>query len=142
MASLLFFRDDFGNGNEDFDGKQAHAVLVVLCKVLEEGYHFVDDDGGWHLLYEFGHVGGRLSSDHGCLIVDQEPELLAQLDLNGRGDLLVGRSEETASRNLRGKPVCLRETDGERDEVFLDLLGRQLLADLVERLDGLSRLCE
>ena len=58
--------------------------------------------------------------------------------MDGGGHLLVGRREEAASRNLRGKPVCLCEPDGEGDEVFLDLLGRKLLADLVQRLDGLS----
>jgi hypothetical protein len=74
--------------------------LIVLCEVLEEGYHFVDDDGGGHFLGEFGEVGGSLSADHGRLIVNQQAKLLAQLLLNRRGDLVVRSCEETASRNL------------------------------------------
>jgi hypothetical protein len=69
--------------------------------------------------------------------VDQQAELLAQRLLDGRGDLGVGGGVEAASRDLGGEPVGFREADGEGDEVLLNLLGRQLVADFVQRLDGL-----
>lgn len=97
VAGLLFLGNDFGNGNEDFDRQKAHAVLIVLGQVLEEGYHLVHDDGGGHFLDEFRHVGGRLSSYHGGVVVDQLAELLAQLDLNGGRDLVVWGGKEAAS---------------------------------------------
>lgn len=106
--------------------------------MLEEGYHFIDNDGGWHFFDELGQVGGGLTADHGSLIVDQKAELLAQLLLDGRRDLLVGGCEEAASRDLGCEPIGLGEADGEGDEVFLDLLRRELAADLVEGLDGLG----
>jgi hypothetical protein len=108
-----------------------------LGEVLEEGYHFVDDDGGGHLLAKLGQVGGGLTADHGSLIVDEHTELLAQLLLDRRRDLLVRSCVETASRDLGCEPIGLGETDGEGDEIFLDLLRRELFADLIEGLDGL-----
>ncbi len=137
MARLLLLGHDLGDGDEDLDREQADAILVVLHQVLKHGYHLLDHDGGGHLLDELGHVGGGLAAHHGCVVVDQLAELLAQLFLDGRRDLGVGRRVEAASRHLGGEPVGLGEADGERDEVLLDLLGGEVAADLVERLDSL-----
>lgn len=106
--------------------------------MLEEGYHFVDDDARGHLLDKLGKVGGGLTTDHGSLVVDQQAELLAQLFLNRRGHLLVGSCEETTATDLGSEPVGLCEADCEGDEVLLDLLRREILADLVEGFDGLA----
>ena len=107
--------------------------------MLEEGYHFIDNDGGGHLLDELGEVGGGLAADHGRLVVDEQAELLAELLLDGRGDLGVGSCEEAAARHLRGEPVGLGQSDCEGDKVFLDLLRGEIVANLVEGFDGLDK---
>ena len=127
----MLLGDDLGDGNQDLDGQEADAILVILGEVLEHGYHLLDDDGGGHLLDELGHVGGGLPADHGGLIADEVAELLAELFLDRGRDLLVGGGVQAASGYLGGEPVGLGEADGEGDEVLFDLLGRQVFADLV-----------
>ena len=111
--------------------------MVILREVLEKGYHLVNDYRRGHLFDEFREVRGRLPTDHGGLIVDKLAELLAELCLDGRRHLLVWGSVETAAGHLGGEPVRFGEADSQRDEVFFDLLGGQVAADLVEGLDGL-----
>lgn len=122
MAGLLLLGDDLGDGDQDLDGEKADAVLIILNKVLEEGYHFVDDDSSGHLLDELGQVGGSLPANHRGVIVNKETELLAELLLDGRRNLFVGSREEAAARDFGCEPVGLGEANGEWDEVLLDLL--------------------
>lgn len=122
MAGLLLLGNDFGDGNENFDCEQTNAVLIVVDKVLEQGYHLLDHNGCRLFLDEFGEVCGGLTTDHGSIIVDQQAELLAKLLLDRRRDLLVWGCEKTTSRNLGCEPVGFCEADGERDEVLFDLL--------------------
>lgn len=100
MARLLLLGNSLGNRGQNLDGEESDAVLVVGHEVLEEGYHLVNDDGSGHLLDELGEVSGRLAANHGRLIVDEQPELLAKLLLDRRRDLGVGSCEETAARHL------------------------------------------
>lgn len=137
MAGLLLCGNDFGNGDENLDGQETDAVLVILDEVLEQGYHFLDDNRGRHLLDKLGEICGSLAADHGGFIVDEKAKLLAQLLLDRRRSLLVGGREKTTARDLGCEPVGFREAEGEGDEVFFDLFGRELLADLVEGFDGL-----
>lgn len=65
-------------------------------------------------------------------------ELLSQTFLERGGSLLVRGGEETGSGDLRGEPVCFRETNDKGDKVFLNLGTRQIFTDLVKRLDRLS----
>jgi hypothetical protein len=109
-----------------------------LNEVLEEGNHFVDDNGSRHLLDKLGEVGCGLTSDHRGLIVDEQAKLLTELLLDGGRNFLVGSCEEATSGNLGCEPICFGESDCEGNKEFLDLLGRELLADLVERLDSLN----
>ncbi len=69
MARLLLGGDDFGNGDENLDSQKSDTVLIVLDKMLEEGYHIIDNDGSGHLPDKLGHVGRGLTADHGSLIV-------------------------------------------------------------------------
>lgn len=112
--------------------------MVVLNEVLKHGYHLLHNNRGGHLLHEFGQVGSSLAADHGCVIVDQLAKLLPELRLDGRRDLGIRCLVKTACRDPRSEPVGLGKADGEGDEVFLDLLGRELGADLVQRLDSLQ----
>lgn len=68
--------------------------------MLEEGYHFVDNDGRGHLFDELGQVGGGLSADHGGIIVDEQAKLLAKLFLDRRRDLAVRSCEEATARDF------------------------------------------
>ena len=68
----------------------------------------------------------------------EKAELLAKLFLDIRRDLLVRCGIETAARDFRGEPICLGESNGQGNEVFLDLLGRKLVANLVEGIDSLE----
>ena len=140
MARLLLLWHNLGNGNQNLDGKETNAILVIGDQMLEEVDHLVNDDAGGHLLDEFGKVSGGLAPNHGSLVVHQEAELLAKLFLRARGDLLVGSCEETTARNLGREPVGLSESESQGDKIFFDLLRRKLLADLVQRLDGLVAL--
>lgn len=138
MTCLLLLGNDLCDGGQDLDGEQPDAVLVVLDKVLEHGYHLFNDDRSGHLLHKLGKVGGGLAAHHGCVVVDQLAKLLAELFLDGGGDLGVGRRVQAASRHPGGEPVGLGEADCERDEVLFDLLGRKVGADLVEGFDRLQ----
>lgn len=97
VACLLFLGHDLGDSNEDLHSEEAHAILVVLGEVLEQGYHFLDDNSGGHLLDKLGEMCSGLATDHGGLIVDQEAELLSELLLDSGGDFRVWCSVETAS---------------------------------------------
>lgn len=68
--------------------------------MLEEGYHLINDYGSGHFLDKLGHVGSRLSSNHWCVVVNKKAELLAELLLERRADLLVGGGVQAAARNL------------------------------------------
>lgn len=51
--------------------------------------------------------------------------------------MLIGSVVEASRGNFGGEPIGFGETDGEWDEVLLDLLLGQLFADLVQRFHGL-----
>lgn len=108
VAGLLLLRNNFGDGNQDLDGEQPDAVLVVLGQMLEHGYHLFNNNRGRHLLHKPGEVGRSLSAHHRGLIVDELAELLAELLLDRRRDFLVRGGVESTSRYLRGEPVGLR----------------------------------
>lgn len=124
--------DHFGDGDENLNGQQTDAILVVLDQVLEQGYHFLHNNRSRHLLNKLGEVGGGLTAHHGGLIVNEQSELLAELLLDGRRDLLVGSSVQSTSRYLGGEPVGFGQSDCQGNEVFFDLLGGKVFADLVE----------
>lgn len=126
MVGLLVFGDDLGDGDENVDGQKPDAVLVVLGEVLEKGHHLLNDCRCGHLLDELGHIRGRLPTNHGGLIADQDAKLCTKRFLNLRRYLFVWGRVQTTTRDFGGKPVSLAETDGERDEVFFDLLGGEL----------------
>lgn len=77
MTRLLFLGYDLGDRNEHLDRQKSYTVLVVLSKVLEKGYHFVDHNSSRHLLYELGKVRSSLTANHRGLVMDQDAELLA-----------------------------------------------------------------
>lgn len=54
MARLLLLGDHLGNGDENLDGEKAHAILIVLSKMLKEWYHFVNDGWGRHFPDKLG----------------------------------------------------------------------------------------
>lgn len=132
MARLLLLGYNFRNGDQHLNRKKAHTVLVIRGQVLKHGYHLVYNNRRRHRLDELGQVGGGLAAHHGGLIVYEYSELCAKLFLNGGRDLWVGGGVEAASRHLGRKPVCLGEPICEGNEVLLDLLLVQLLADLVQ----------
>lgn len=137
MARLLLLWHNLGNGDQNFNSQKSDTVLVVICKMLEEWDHLLDNDCRWHLLHKLREVVGSLSSDHRCLIMDEETELLTELLLHWWRGLLVWSMVKSSRRDLRCEPIRLRKPYGEWNEVLLNLLHRQLLADLVQRLDGL-----
>ena len=61
MARLLFLGDFLGDCNKDIHREKADTILVITGQVLEQGYHFLDDDCRVHLLDEFGEIIRRLS---------------------------------------------------------------------------------
>lgn len=78
MAGLLFLGDFLRNRDKNIHRKKTHAILVVTGKVLEQGYHFLDDNWRVHLLDEFREVVRRLSPHHRCLVVHQRAEILSK----------------------------------------------------------------
>lgn len=89
MAGLLFLGDLLRDGDENINCQQANTVLVIACEILEEGYHFIDNDGGLHFLDELGQVVRRLPPHHGGLIVYQGTEVLSKALLRCCGGFLV-----------------------------------------------------
>ena len=69
MTRLLLLGYCLGDRNEDVDGQQSDAILVVCGEVLEKRNHLLDDNRWWHGLDELGEVVRGLSSDHGSIIV-------------------------------------------------------------------------
>lgn len=63
--------------------------------------------------------------------------MLPQLLLILRAGVLIRCVVQAGGRDLRREPVGLREAECQGDKVLFDLLLAELLADLVERLDGL-----
>jgi hypothetical protein len=70
MARLLLLWNDLGNRDQDLNRQESDAVLIVLGKVLEHGYHLFHNNRSSHLLQEFRKVGCRLPAHHGRLVVD------------------------------------------------------------------------
>ena len=52
--------------------------------------------------------------------------------------MFVGLVVEACGGDFGGEPVGFGEAEGEGDEVLLDLLARELVADFVEGFDGLA----
>jgi hypothetical protein len=69
--------------------------------------------------------------------VDELRVMLSELFLVLRAGVLIGCVVEAGGRDLRCKPVCFREAECEGNKVLFDLLLAELLANLVEGLDGL-----
>lgn len=69
--------------------------------------------------------------------MDELRELLSESFLRLWGGMLIWCVVEPSGRDLGCKPVGFGETQGQGNEVLLDLLLRKLIADLVERLDSL-----
>lgn len=137
MAGLLLLGNLFRNRNENIDCKQAHTVLVVARQVLEKGNYFFNHGLAVHFLDELGQVVRRLSAHHRGFIVYQSSKVLAEGLLQSWRSLLVWCGVEASRGDLGGEPVGLGQTEDERDEMLLNLALGELLANLVEGLDGL-----
>lgn len=83
MARLLFLGNCLGNCNEDIDGQEADAILVVGREMLEKRNHLLDHNGRGHGLDELCQVVGRLSPDHGGIIVYELAVVLPEEFLRG-----------------------------------------------------------
>lgn len=64
--------------------------------------------------------------------------MLSEVLLQCRRGFSVWGAVQTCGGDLGGEPIGFREVEYETDEVLLDLALRQLLADFVERFDGLA----
>ena len=138
MPALLLLRHHLRDRNQHFHRQQPHAILVVHCEMLEQGYHLFNHDSGGHAADEFGKVVRGASAHHGGVIADERGELLSEARLDLCAGTSVGVVVEASGGDFGGEPVGAGEADGERDEVLFDLLGRELVADFVERLHGLG----
>lgn len=139
MARLLLLGDFLSNRDEDINCQETDTVLVVVGEVLEEGYHFIDNHVGLHLLDELGEVVGRLPADHRGLIVYKVSEVLPEALLECLIGFPVWCRVQTCSGDLGGEPIRFGEVQDQGNKVLFDLAFRQLLADLVEGFDGLER---
>ena len=107
VARLLLLGYRLRDRDEDVDGQQPDAVLVVCGKVLEKGNHLVDDNRSGHGLDELGEVICSLSSDHGCVVVYELAVVLAESLLRRGSGAGIWCLIKTGRRDLRGEPVCL-----------------------------------
>lgn len=69
--------------------------------------------------------------------MDKLAELLPQAFLRLCACVLIWGVVEAGGRDFRSEPVSFGEADDKWDEVLFDLLLRELVADLVQGLDGL-----
>lgn len=109
MARLLFLGDFLGDCNKDIHREKADTILVITGQVLEQGYHFLDDDCRVHLLDEFGEIIRRLSSHHRGFIMHKNAKILPEALLQRLRSTLVWDAVQACSGDLRGKPVRFRE---------------------------------
>lgn len=100
VARLLLLGNFLGNRDENINCQKTDTVLVVIGEVLEEGYHFIDNHVGLHLLDELGEVVGRLPADHGGLIVYKVSEVLAEALLKCLIGFPVWCRVQTCGRDL------------------------------------------
>jgi hypothetical protein len=140
VTRLLLLGHCFRDRDEDVDGQQPHTVLVVRREVLEKRNHLVDDNRGWHGLDELGEVVRGLSSDHGGVVVHELAVVLSERLLRGGCGAGVGGLVKTSRGDFWCEPIRLWQAHYEGYEGILDLLLRQLLANLVEGLDSLDTL--
>lgn len=105
--------------------------------MLEQWNHLFDYNSSRHAPDEFGEVVSRTSADHRCVIADECCELLSEAGLNLCAHFYIWVIVEAGGGDFGCKPVRAGEADCERDEVLLDLFGRELVANFVERLDSL-----
>lgn len=139
VAGLLLLGNFLSNGDENINRQKADTVLIIVGEVLEKGYHFFDNNFRLHLLDELGEVVGRLSADHRSLIVYKVSKVLSEALLQSLGSFSVWCRVQTCRGDLRGEPIRLGEVQNQGDEMLFHLAFRQLLADFVERFDGLNR---
>ena len=137
VAALLLLGYCLGDRDQHLDCEQADTILVVAGKMLEQRDHILDHNCRGHALDEFCQVVRGLSPDHWGFIVNKLRVMLSKLFLVLRAGVLIGCVVKTGGWNLRCKPVCFREAECEGDKVLFDLLLAELLANLVEGLDGL-----
>jgi len=138
VAGLLLLGDFLRDRDENVHRQQAHAVLVVTCEVLEEGYHFVNNHWCIHLLDKLGQVVGGLPPNHGGLIVYQGPKMLSEALLHRRRGFFVWCRVQARGGDLGSEPVGFGEVEDQGDKVLFNLALVQLVADFVEGLNGLE----
>jgi hypothetical protein len=100
MAGLLFFGDLLGNGDENFNCEQTHAILIITREVLKQGNHFIYDHWSSQFFDKFGQVVRSLPSYHGRLIVYETPKLLSEGLLQTGRNFAVWDTVKTGGRNL------------------------------------------
>jgi hypothetical protein len=83
VTRLLFLGHCLGDGDEDVNGQQPDAVLVIRRKMLKQRDHLFDDNRRRHGLDEFGEVVRGLSSDHGGIVVHKLAIVLSEGLLRG-----------------------------------------------------------
>lgn len=121
MAGLLFLGDLLRDRDENINSQQANTVLIIACQVLEEGYHFIDNNGCLHLLHKLGQIVGCLSPHHWSLIVYQGTEVLSETLLQRCRSFPVWCTVQACGGDLGSEPIGLGEMENERDEVLFDL---------------------
>ena len=71
VAGLLLLGDLLRDRDENVYRKQAHTVLLIGCEMLEQGYHFVDNDLSIQFFDEFRQIVPRLSPHHRCVVMHE-----------------------------------------------------------------------
>lgn len=108
VAGLLFLGNFLRNRNKNIHRKETHAILVVTGKVLEQGYHFFDDNWRVQFFDKLGEIIRRLSPHHRGLVVHQRAEILSKALLQGLGRFLVWDAVQTGGGYFRREPVRFR----------------------------------
>jgi hypothetical protein len=137
VTRLLLLGHCLRNRDEDVDCQKPDAILVVGREMLEKRNHLVDDNGCGHGLDELGEIVRRLSADHGGVIVHQLAVVLSECFLRRWCGARVWCLVQASRGDLRCEPIGFGEAHNKGDEGILNLLLRQLFADLVQGLDSL-----
>lgn len=137
MTRLLLLGNCLGDRDENINRQKPDTILVVCGEVLEKRNHLFNDNRWRHGLDEFREVVCCLSADHRSIIVHKLAVMLPEGLLRWGCSARVRSLVETSRGNLGGEPVGFRQAEDEGNEGVLNLLLRQLLADLVQRLNGL-----
>ena len=138
---IVSVREELADAQAALDGEEADGILLVGGEVGKErkqaGFQVMRLRRRLDRAREPRQVHRGRAPHHGRVVAAELRKEGAQVLLRRGRHAAVGRGEEAARRDARREPVAAGQAPQQRHKVLEQVVGAELLADLVEGLERL-----